>query len=99
MALLAGSPRVEGDDEEDDDFDDLEHEFDLGKDDAFDPQKLTAALLFAHRNTGRASQASSSGMSTCSEHDFSNNGPEIPLLTYNEVVNEMSHVFPPPFIC
>lgn len=77
-----------GDDEEDDDIDDLDHEFDLAKTDALDPSKLSASMLFARRNNGYGSQASSSGLSTCSEHDFSQL-PEIPLLTYNEEVNSV----------
>lgn len=87
----AGCPRVAGDDEEDDDIDDLDHEFDLGKNDALDSSKLSAAMLFARRNNGYGSQASSSGLSTCSEHDFSQL-PEIPLLTYNEEVNSIIYM-------
>uniref|UniRef100_A0A161WVK5 Cellulose synthase n=1 Tax=Daucus carota subsp. sativus TaxID=79200 RepID=A0A161WVK5_DAUCS len=90
---IKGCPRVVGDDDEDDDIDDLDHEFDMGKTDALDPSKLAAAMLFARRNHGygsvtNGSQASSSGLSTCSEHEF-NQLPEIPLLTYNEEDDEI----------
>ncbi|KAL8133086.1 cellulose synthase A catalytic subunit 5 [UDP-forming]-like [Apium graveolens] len=85
---IKGCPRVVGDDEEDDDIDDLDHEFDLAKNDALYPSKLSAAMLFARRNNGYGSQASSSGLSTCSEHDFSQL-PDIPLLTYNEEDDEI----------
>lgn len=69
----------------------------MGKTDALDPSKLAAAMLFARRNHGygsvtNGSQASSSGLSTCSEHEF-NQLPEIPLLTYNEEVNSIVYIW------
>uniref|UniRef100_A0A5B7B0B0 Cellulose synthase n=1 Tax=Davidia involucrata TaxID=16924 RepID=A0A5B7B0B0_DAVIN len=80
---IKGSPRVEGDEEEDD-IDDLEHEFDFGNLDALGPQQAAVAMLSAHLNTGRGGHTTTSGIPTHSEHDSSPRSPEIPLLTYGE---------------
>nr|GME04754.1 cellulose synthase A catalytic subunit 2 [UDP-forming]-like [Ipomoea batatas] len=68
---LKGSPRVEGDEEEDD-FDDLDHEFDYNSN----------AALAARLNAGYG--VNGSGIMTPSEADPSAPGSEIPLLTYGE---------------
>ncbi|XP_010526630.1 PREDICTED: cellulose synthase A catalytic subunit 2 [UDP-forming] [Tarenaya hassleriana] len=65
---LKGSPRVEGDEEEDG-IDDLEHEFD-----GMDPEYVAEAM----HNTGRVPNASGSDM------DSAPPGSQIPLLTYCE---------------
>ncbi|OMO55908.1 Cellulose synthase [Corchorus capsularis] len=78
---IKGSPRVEGDEEEDD-IDDLDNEFDY---DALDPQQVAEAMLTARLNTGRGS-----GMPTHSELDSSPPSSQIPLLTYGEEGSEIS---------
>ncbi|KAA8546937.1 hypothetical protein F0562_003366 [Nyssa sinensis] len=78
---IKGSPRVEGDEEEDD-IDDLEHEFDFGDLDA---------MLSTHLNTGRGGPTTTSGIPPHSEHDSSpHSPPEILLLTYGEEDAEIS---------
>lgn len=84
---FTGCPWAVGDDEEDEAIDDLDHEFDFSKNDALDPRKLAASLLFARNNAGYRCHASSSGLSTYSDHDFVHQLPDIPRLTYNEEVN------------
>ncbi|GLT44054.1 hypothetical protein SLA2020_179720 [Shorea laevis] len=84
---LKGSPRVEGDEEEDD-IDDLENEFDYGSGDALGPQLAAEAMLTARLNTGRGSQAN--GMPGNSELDSSLPSSQIPLLTYGEEGSEIS---------
>ena len=83
MIWTTGSPRVEGDEEEDD-IDDLDNEFDY---DALDPQQVTEAMLTAHLNTGRSSYPNPSGMPVRSELDSSPPSSQIPLLTYGEEVS------------
>lgn len=73
---IKGSPRVEGDEEEDD-IDDLEHEFDYNYIDAAAPH-----------NIARGGEASSSA-GGISGHD-SSHGLDIPLLTYGEEDAEIS---------
>lgn len=78
-----GSPRVDGDEEEDD-TDDLENEFDIN--DRKDPHHIAEAMLSSRLNIGRGSQAYVSGITTPSEVDSVSVAQEIPLLTYgNEV--------------
>ncbi|XP_019174455.1 PREDICTED: cellulose synthase A catalytic subunit 2 [UDP-forming]-like [Ipomoea nil] len=74
---LKGSPRVEGDEEEDD-FDDLDHEFDYNSSVRRDPHHVAEAALAARLNVGYG--VNGSGIMTPSEADPS----EIPLLTYGE---------------
>ncbi|GFQ02663.1 cellulose synthase a catalytic subunit 2 [UDP-forming] [Phtheirospermum japonicum] len=69
---IKGSPRVEGDDEEDE-VDDLEHEFDYGK-----IESLGFIPSVGPVHCGRA------GLTTISRHDSSSEGHETPLLTYGE---------------
>ncbi|KAG6774351.1 hypothetical protein POTOM_021704 [Populus tomentosa] len=83
MRPIAGSPRVDGDEEEED-TDDLENEFDIGINDRRDPHQVTEALLAARLNTGRGSHSNVSGLATPSEFDSASVVPEIPLLTYGE---------------
>ncbi|KAF9687069.1 hypothetical protein SADUNF_Sadunf02G0055500 [Salix dunnii] len=80
---IKGSPRVDGDEEEEG-TDDLESEFDIGVNDRRDPHRVAEALLSARLNTGRGSQAHVSGFATPSEFDSASVAPEIPLLTYGE---------------
>ncbi|KAG5250712.1 CesA7A family protein [Salix suchowensis] len=80
---IKGSPRVDGDEEEEG-TDDLENEFDIGVHDRRDPHHVAEALLSARLNTGRGSQAHVSGSATPSEFDSASVAPEIPLLTYGE---------------
>ncbi|CAN4118139.1 unnamed protein product [Withania somnifera] len=69
---IKGSPRVEGDDEEDE-FDDLDNEF--------DPNQTAEAAFSARLNVGRGNP-NASGFPTPSEMDSAALGTEIPLLTY-----------------
>ncbi|KAH0736447.1 hypothetical protein KY285_012154 [Solanum tuberosum] len=71
---IRGSPRVEGDDEEDE-FDDLDNEF--------DPHQTAEAALSARLNVGRGNP-NASGYATQSEMDPAALGTEIPLLTYGQ---------------
>ncbi|KAG5573209.1 hypothetical protein H5410_062975 [Solanum commersonii] len=71
---IKGSPRVEGDDEEDE-FDDLDNEF--------DPHQTAEAALSARLNVGRGNP-NASGYAAQSEMDPAALGTEIPLLTYGQ---------------
>ncbi|XP_034915572.1 cellulose synthase A catalytic subunit 2 [UDP-forming] isoform X1 [Populus alba] len=86
---LKGSPRVEGDEEEDD-IDDLEHEFDYGNFDGLSPEQVAEAMLSSRMNTGRASHSNISGIPTHGELDSSPLNSKIPLLTYGEEDTEIS---------
>ncbi|KAG9149613.1 hypothetical protein Leryth_024170 [Lithospermum erythrorhizon] len=79
---IKGSPRVEGDEDEEE-FDDLEHEFDYDGNDGRIPQHLAEATLYSHLNVGRGGN-NPSGISTPSEMDSAGLGSEIPLLTYGQ---------------
>ncbi|CAH2075954.1 unnamed protein product, partial [Thlaspi arvense] len=70
---IKGSPRVEGDDEEEDDIDDLEYEFDHG----MDPEHAAEAALSSRLNTGRGGSESAPP------------GSQIPLLTYGDEDDDM----------
>ncbi|XP_040945838.1 cellulose synthase A catalytic subunit 6 [UDP-forming]-like [Gossypium hirsutum] len=83
---IKGSPRVEGDEEEDG-IDDLDNEFDY---DASDPQQVAEAMLNARLNTGRGTHQNASGMPASSELDSSLPSSQIPLLTYGEEDLEIS---------
>ncbi|MFQ6623705.1 hypothetical protein Gotur_004386 [Gossypium turneri] len=83
---IKGSPRVEGDEEEDG-IDDLDNEFDY---DASDPQQVAEAMLNARLNTGRGTHQNASGMPASSELDSSLPSSQIPLLTYGEEDSEIS---------
>ncbi|KAG9139407.1 hypothetical protein Leryth_017334 [Lithospermum erythrorhizon] len=74
---IKGSPRVEGDEDEDG-FDDLEHEFEYNNNMHRDPQHPGEALF-----TGRL-HTSASGITTPSEADSPGLDNEIPLLTYGQ---------------
>lgn len=70
---IKGSPRVEGDEEEDE-FDDLDHEFDY-------PEHMTEAALAARFNGGLGVNGHGN---TPSEVDPSAVDSKVPLLTYGE---------------
>ncbi|GAU35054.1 hypothetical protein TSUD_69770 [Trifolium subterraneum] len=83
---LKGSPRVEGDEEEDG-IDDIDNEFDYDLDDFGQPQHPDS--VFSGRlNTGRGSNTNISGAN--SEHGSPPLNSEIPLLTYGEEDPEIS---------
>lgn len=82
---IAGSPRVEGDEEEDD-IDDLEHEFDYGNVESSGGQPMAASMLSAGVNNRSGSHTNTYGVTSGSEMDTSPLDPEIPLLTYGEEV-------------
>lgn len=96
---IKGSPRVDGDEEEDD-TDDLENEFDIN--DRKDPHHIAEVMLSSRLNIGRGSQAHVSGITTPSEVDSVSVAQEIPLLTYgNEDVGISSDkhaLIIPPFM-
>ncbi|PIN01940.1 Cellulose synthase (GDP-forming) [Handroanthus impetiginosus] len=76
---IKGSPRVDGDEDEDE-FDDLENEFDYNGNERRDPQQIGDAALLGRHNIGR----SASGITNSSELDASAVNAEIPLLTYGQ---------------
>ncbi|XP_073063947.1 cellulose synthase A catalytic subunit 2 [UDP-forming]-like isoform X1 [Primulina eburnea] len=76
---IKGSPRVDGDEDEDE-FDDLENEFDYISDERRAPLHFSEAGHFARHNIGR----SASGITIPSEVDHSNLNSDIPLLTYGQ---------------
>ncbi|GAA0154555.1 DNA-binding transcription factor [Lithospermum erythrorhizon] len=79
---LKGSPRVEGDEEEDD-IDDLEHEFDY--------ENLEDLQTSYHANvTNHGDHFSSSRNASCSRHESLVQKYEVPLLTYGEESEQIS---------
>ncbi|KAL7617921.1 hypothetical protein Lser_V15G00239 [Lactuca serriola] len=76
---IKGSPRVEGDEEEDE-FDDLDNEFDV---------RNCEAVLSSRLNTNPES-ANIYGFATPSEMDEATLNPDIPLLTYSQEDDEVS---------
>ncbi|CAA3033382.1 cellulose synthase A catalytic subunit 5 [UDP-forming]-like [Olea europaea subsp. europaea] len=83
-----GVPEVDGNEDEDE-FDDLENEFDYNSNERRDPQHIAAASLSAHLNIGR----SASGITIPSELDSSAIALKISLLTYGqEVCTDISFV-------
>ncbi|XP_050125222.1 cellulose synthase A catalytic subunit 2 [UDP-forming]-like isoform X2 [Malus sylvestris] len=85
---IRGSPRVEGDEEEDD-IDDLDNEFNCGNLDALGPHQVAESVLSARLNVGRGSNYNAR-IPAHSEHESSPLGFEIPLLTYGEEDTEIS---------
>ncbi|KAL0344326.1 UNVERIFIED_CONTAM: Cellulose synthase A catalytic subunit [UDP-forming] [Sesamum angustifolium] len=79
---IKGSPRVEGDEDEDN-IDDLEHEFDYGDIEASGFTHSAGAVTSAH--------GALAGSSTTSKQDPSSQGLEIPLLTYGEEDAEIAY--------
>ncbi|KAL6209342.1 hypothetical protein ACLB2K_020284 [Fragaria x ananassa] len=98
---VKGSPRVEGDEEEED-IDDLENEFDIASNDRRDPHQIAAAVLAARLNIGRGSQVHGSGISTPAEFDTASVASEIPLLTYGKedvgIASDKHALIIPPFV-
>ncbi|KGN45860.2 cellulose synthase A catalytic subunit 2 [UDP-forming] [Cucumis sativus] len=94
---LKGSPRVEGDEEEDD-IDDLENEFDIANK---DPNSASEAMLYPHLAVGRGSHANGSG-NMASDLDSSSVPTDIPLLTYGQedagISSDKHALIIPPFI-
>lgn len=84
MRNIAGSPRVEGDEEEDD-IDDLEHEFNYADLDALGPLEVSEARLSARLSTGHCCQTKPSEVTADSEMGSSSS--KIPLLTYGQEVS------------
>ncbi|GFS37494.1 cellulose synthase 6 [Actinidia rufa] len=75
---IKGSPRVEGDDEEEE-FDDLDNEFDTGSNEHRDPQHITEAILASR--LGLPTNASGIRVLEMGSPPLN---PEIPLLTYGQ---------------
>ncbi|KAL0291050.1 UNVERIFIED_CONTAM: Cellulose synthase A catalytic subunit [UDP-forming] [Sesamum calycinum] len=90
---IKGSPRVEGDEDEDN-IDDLEHEFDYGDIEASGFTHSAGAVTSAHGGLA--------GSATTSKQDPSSQGLEIPLLTYGEEDAEIAYnqnaIIVPPFV-
>ncbi|XP_022880055.1 cellulose synthase A catalytic subunit 6 [UDP-forming]-like [Olea europaea var. sylvestris] len=78
---IKGSPRVDGDEDEDE-FDDLENEFDYNGNER-NPHQIAEAAYSTRPNIGR----SASGITNPSELDSAAIGSEIPLLTYGQEVD------------
>ncbi|KAL2240172.1 cellulose synthase A catalytic subunit 2 [UDP-forming] [Sesamum indicum] len=89
---IKGSPRVEGDEDEDD-VDDLEHEFDYGDIEASGFTQSAGAVTSGHGGLA--------GSAKTSKQDPSAQGLEIPLLTYGEEDAEIAYnqnaIIVPPF--
>ncbi|KAI6699734.1 hypothetical protein NL676_014058 [Syzygium grande] len=81
---LKGSPRVEGDEEEDD-TDDLDNEFDY---DPSDSQQVAEKMFSSRLNYGRGAHPNASGTPT--EVESSPLSSQIPLLTYGQEDAEIS---------
>ncbi|CAN6686994.1 unnamed protein product [Malus baccata var. baccata] len=98
---IKGSPRVEGDEEEDD-IDDLENEFDIASSERRDPHSIAEAVLAARLNIGRGSHVNGSGISTPAEFDSASIASEIPLLTYGQedvgIASDKHALIVPPFM-
>ncbi|CAN6543673.1 hypothetical protein ACFX13_034891 [Malus domestica] len=98
---IKGSPRVEGDEEEDD-IDDLENEFDIASNERRDPHSIAEAVLAARLNIGRGSHVNGSGISTPAEFDSASVASEIPLLTYGQedvgIASDKHALIVPPFM-
>ncbi|CAA0839205.1 Cellulose synthase A catalytic subunit 6 [Striga hermonthica] len=77
---IKGSPRVEGDEDEDD-IDDLEHEFDYGDIEASGFPQSAGSMNTAHGGV----------FGSASRPDSSSQCPEIPLLTYGEEDAEIAN--------
>ncbi|KAJ6413488.1 hypothetical protein OIU84_006313 [Salix udensis] len=86
---IKGCPRVEGDEEEED-TDDLEHEFDYGNLNGLSPEQVSEAMLSSRTNNGRASHSNTYGIPTQGDLDSSLLSSKIPLLTYGEEDAEIS---------
>ncbi|KAK7282385.1 hypothetical protein RIF29_11093 [Crotalaria pallida] len=82
---IKGSPRVEGDEEEDG-IDDLDNEFDYVHADAFGSE----SVLSGHHHSRRGSSSIMSGIAPNLEHNSFPLNSEIPLLTYGEEYPDIS---------
>ncbi|KAH9612220.1 hypothetical protein KSS87_014507 [Heliosperma pusillum] len=82
--FLLRSPRVEGDEDEDD-TDDLENELKYASKfrDLNDPQQIAEAMLSSRLNVGRA-PSSASGFTTPADLDSASLATEVHLLTYGQ---------------
>ncbi|GFY96461.1 cellulose synthase A2 [Actinidia rufa] len=93
---IKGSPRVEGDDEEEE-FDDLDNEFDMGSNEHRDPQHITEAMLASR--LGLPPNASGVGPLEMGSPPLN---PEIPLLTYGHedvgISSDKHALIIPPFM-
>nr|APU87545.1 CesA5 [Plantago ovata] len=79
---LKGSPRVDGDEEEDG-FEDLEYEFSYDEQEALAYAPNDGGITLRHRGPA--------GMALSSKEDPSPQGLEIPLLTYGEEISDDYH--------
>jgi cellulose synthase A len=78
---IKGSPRVDGDEEEEE-FDDLDHEFGFRSHERRDPHNNLAESV--HLNMGRNGHNHHTSGFTTPDMDSSSLNPEIPLLTYGQ---------------
>ncbi|XP_052201993.1 cellulose synthase A catalytic subunit 2 [UDP-forming]-like isoform X2 [Diospyros lotus] len=96
---IKGSPRVDGDEEEDE-FDDLDNEF--GSNDQADSHQIAEAGFSSRHGTGRGLQSHGSGLTTPLEMDSSSLSPDIPLLTYDHedagISSDQHALIIPPFM-
>ncbi|CAB4313873.1 unnamed protein product [Prunus armeniaca] len=95
---IKGSPRVEGDDEEDD-IDDLDNEFNYGNLDTMGPHQVAEAVLSSRLNIGRGSDCNVR-IPTHSEHDLpwdSEISPDRHALIVPPYLGHGNRVHPMPF--
>ncbi|KAD6119445.1 hypothetical protein E3N88_10716 [Mikania micrantha] len=92
---IKGSPRVDGDEEEDE-FDDLVNEFDLHKNDKRDPHHSFSEHCSRLKYASGASYTS--GFATVSEVDAAGLSHEFPLLTYGQEDDDSHALIIPPFM-
>uniref|UniRef100_F6H4C8 Cellulose synthase n=1 Tax=Vitis vinifera TaxID=29760 RepID=F6H4C8_VITVI len=78
---MKGNPRVEGDEEEDD-IDDLEHEFDYANSNTWATQEVAGEMLTVCLDIDCGNHDSASGISTCSELVSPPLSSQVPLLSY-----------------
>ncbi|KAL8261417.1 hypothetical protein R6Q59_025466 [Mikania micrantha] len=92
---IKGSPRVDGDEEEDE-FDDLVNEFDLHNNDKRDPHHSFSEHCSRLKYASGASYTS--GFATVSEVDAAGLSHEFPLLTYGQEDDDTHALIIPPFM-
>lgn len=86
-----GSPRVEGDEEEEN-TDDLEREFNIGDSGRGNLHSMAKGMVSTRLKFGPDLQTHASSVTMPSELDSSSIAPEIPLLTYSQEVNDSDKI-------
>nr|GFA83891.1 cellulose synthase A catalytic subunit 5 [UDP-forming]-like [Tanacetum cinerariifolium] len=94
---IKGSPRVDGDEEEDG-YDDLDNEFDLGNHGTRENALSLSVAMLSSRMSVAPGGSSISGFATPSEVDVARPDPEIPLLTYDQEDDSSHALIVPPYM-